>query len=308
MRCHVADLPPSLPPHLLMALYRMAQELANNIVKHAQATQASLHLEVQGESLVLCAEDNGVGFAATEPEKSKGLGWQTLQDRVHLLQGTLELGGQPGTQRAWLAAARQATGPAGQHRTGTRRGRGPQSLQLFAPRAGGVAAAGRGPHQRRYCRGAAHQQAHHRNPPPAPAHQNPHQKRGCSYQAGCFGGHGAVGSRPPLVLSLWRWRGAWADKTAFSLRHAALRPSFLHGAVRWLGGAAVTQAPHYAARPEVRALEQALQATLQAGQSLVQQYQRGQIEEARTGLSTVNTYADKMEELLQSLEKAVVES
>jgi hypothetical protein len=53
-------------------------------------------------------------------------------------------------------------------------------------------------------------------------------------------------------------------------------------------------------------MEQNLQATLQAGQSLVQQYQRGQIEEARTGLSAVNTYADKMEELLQSLEKAVV--
>jgi len=64
--------------------------------------------------------------------------------------------------------------------------------------------------------------------------------------------------------------------------------------------------PDYATRPEVRALEQTLQATLQAGQSLVQQYQRGQIEEARTGLATVNTYADKMEELLQSLEKAVV--
>ena len=65
--------------------------------------------------------------------------------------------------------------------------------------------------------------------------------------------------------------------------------------------------PHYAARPEVRAMEQTLQATLHAGQALVQQYQRGQIEEASTGLSAVNTYADKMEELLQSLEKAVVE-
>ena len=72
---------------------------------------------------------------------------------------------------------------------------------------------------------------------------------------------------------------------------------------QWL---ATVVKPLYAARPEVRALEQTLQATLQAGQALVQQYQRGQIEEARTGLSAVNTYADKIEELLQSLEKAVV--
>ena len=64
--------------------------------------------------------------------------------------------------------------------------------------------------------------------------------------------------------------------------------------------------PQYNARPEVRAMEQNLQATLQASQALVQQYQRGQIEEARTGLSTVNNYADKMEQLLQSLEKAVL--
>jgi two-component system NarL family sensor kinase len=98
MRCHIGDLPPNLPPHLLLALYRMAQELANNIVKHAHATQASLHIDVQDESLVLRAEDNGVGFAATSPEESKGLGWQTLQDRVYLLQGTLELRSQPDTQ------------------------------------------------------------------------------------------------------------------------------------------------------------------------------------------------------------------
>jgi hypothetical protein len=72
---------------------------------------------------------------------------------------------------------------------------------------------------------------------------------------------------------------------------------------QWL---ATVVKPHYSTRPEVRALEQTLQATLTAGQALVAQYQRGQIEEARTGLSTVNSYADEMETLLQSLEKAVV--
>jgi hypothetical protein len=72
---------------------------------------------------------------------------------------------------------------------------------------------------------------------------------------------------------------------------------------QWL---ATVVKPQYNTRPEVRAMEQNLQATLQAGQALVTQYQRGQIEEARTGLSTVNNYADQMEELLQALEKAVV--
>ena len=65
--------------------------------------------------------------------------------------------------------------------------------------------------------------------------------------------------------------------------------------------------PSHGTRPEVHEAERLLQQMLRTGQELTARYQRGQIEEARTGLSAVNTYADKMEELLQSLEKAVVE-
>ena len=97
MRCSVEPLPTGLPPHLLLAIYRMAQELANNIVKHAQATQAALCLSVEDDTVVLSAEDNGIGFDAALASQSKGLGWQTLQDRVHLLQGTLQLQRQHGT-------------------------------------------------------------------------------------------------------------------------------------------------------------------------------------------------------------------
>jgi PAS domain S-box-containing protein len=97
MRCRVQGLPPGLPAHLLLALYRMAQELANNIVKHAQATQATLHVFTEGATLVLRAEDNGIGFDKARATKNKGLGWQTLQDRVHLLQGTLTRHFQHGT-------------------------------------------------------------------------------------------------------------------------------------------------------------------------------------------------------------------
>ena len=94
LTCHLADLPHGLPSHLALATYRMAQELANNIVKHAHATQAKLSITADGHILELRAEDNGVGFAA-EPQ-SKGLGWQALQDRVRLLNGTLQLDTQPG--------------------------------------------------------------------------------------------------------------------------------------------------------------------------------------------------------------------
>jgi PAS domain S-box-containing protein len=97
MAFHMQDLPAALPPHLTLALYRMAQELANNVVKHAYATQATLSLTTEDQYLVLRAVDNGIGFTIDAAAKPKGLGWQVLQDRVRLLNGTLSLESTAGT-------------------------------------------------------------------------------------------------------------------------------------------------------------------------------------------------------------------
>jgi len=88
------DIPAGLPTPLALAVYRMSQELANNIVKHACATQARLSLTARDHMLELQAEDNGIGFAAEPPRK--GMGWQALQDRARLLNGTLHLDTRPG--------------------------------------------------------------------------------------------------------------------------------------------------------------------------------------------------------------------
>ncbi|RZK56950.1 MAG: PAS domain S-box protein, partial [Hymenobacter sp.] len=85
MHCHVAQLPEGLPAHLLLALYRMAQELANNIVKHAHATEASLCISADEETIELRAQDNGVGFSTGLPDQHKGVG--VLHDVVGQLLG-----------------------------------------------------------------------------------------------------------------------------------------------------------------------------------------------------------------------------
>ena len=94
LRCQVQldeDAAP-LAPALQMALYRMAQELAQNIVKHARgATAASLELETMPGWALLRAEDNGAGFAPA-PAESPGLGLRSIRDRVALLGGRLETG------------------------------------------------------------------------------------------------------------------------------------------------------------------------------------------------------------------------
>jgi PAS domain S-box-containing protein len=90
MTCRVGKFTRPLPPHLTVALYRMAQELANNIVKHAHATKASLHVTQQNHLLELRADDNGIGFDhSSSKQRHKGVGMQALLDRVRLLNGTL---------------------------------------------------------------------------------------------------------------------------------------------------------------------------------------------------------------------------
>jgi len=99
LRCQVVldEDATALAPALQMALYRMAQELALNIAKHARgATAASLELETMPGWVLLRAEDNGAGFAlASAPAENPGLGLRSIRDRVALLGGQLETGAAP---------------------------------------------------------------------------------------------------------------------------------------------------------------------------------------------------------------------
>ncbi len=73
---------------LEVAIYRISQELVNNIVKHAQATQARLEVFREGDLIIIEAQDNGKGIAALH---TPGIGLKTIRDRVKLLEGTLEI-------------------------------------------------------------------------------------------------------------------------------------------------------------------------------------------------------------------------
>jgi PAS domain S-box-containing protein len=90
---HLDDQYP-VPLPLQVAVYRLAQEVTQNIVKHARATAATLEVETLPGWLVLRAEDNGQGF---EPSAhTTGIGLKTLRNRVDLLGGTVLLHSTPG--------------------------------------------------------------------------------------------------------------------------------------------------------------------------------------------------------------------
>lgn len=73
-------------------LYRMAGELVNNVLKHAQATQARVTLSYQPDALQLMVEDNGSGFnAAKVAETRGGIGLRNLHARADELNAQLRI-------------------------------------------------------------------------------------------------------------------------------------------------------------------------------------------------------------------------
>lgn len=88
------------PVHVETTVYRVTQEALTNILKHAQAQRVSIILEFRGDHLLLIVEDNGKGFDAKVALRAtgagRGLGLIGMQERVALVDGTLDIESSPG--------------------------------------------------------------------------------------------------------------------------------------------------------------------------------------------------------------------
>ena len=88
-----------LPGAVEIALFRIAQEGINNILKHARASQVQLSLAVHAGQARLEVQDNGCGFILLTRSESRGaqsLGLVAMAERASLLGGHLELTSRPG--------------------------------------------------------------------------------------------------------------------------------------------------------------------------------------------------------------------
>jgi two-component system sensor histidine kinase UhpB len=65
-------------------IYRIFQEILNNIVKHASATQVNIAIVKECAILKIKVQDNGVGLPASLPTSS-GLGMQSMRERASLI-------------------------------------------------------------------------------------------------------------------------------------------------------------------------------------------------------------------------------
>ncbi len=76
-------------------IYRLVQEIVNNIKKHSQAKHALVQLICNAYEIIITLEDDGVGFDTTVLFKNKGLGLTSVQSRVEFLDGTLDVDSVP---------------------------------------------------------------------------------------------------------------------------------------------------------------------------------------------------------------------
>ena len=77
-------------------IYRIAQEAANNAIKHGSPTKISISLlHLGNRECVLKVEDNGRGIVKKRAKLSDGIGLQVMDYRANLIGGTLKITSTP---------------------------------------------------------------------------------------------------------------------------------------------------------------------------------------------------------------------
>ena len=96
-----------LPDHIELALYRIAQECLQNVVKHAGASTAGLTFAVDGATARLEIVDDGVGFDTFEhplgSDEMGGYGLLSMAERAEIVGGRLNIRSRPGAGTAVTA-------------------------------------------------------------------------------------------------------------------------------------------------------------------------------------------------------------
>lgn len=75
-----------------LTIFRIIQELVTNVVKHAHATEATIHLTNHDDTLNIMVEDNGIGFNTSQVTKlKKGMGISSIDKRIEHLSGMMTI-------------------------------------------------------------------------------------------------------------------------------------------------------------------------------------------------------------------------
>jgi PAS domain S-box-containing protein len=88
-----SDIKIDLDKEVAFLLFRSTQELLMNVVKHAQASKASVFISRNDDYVVVTVEDDGIGFADSDftADRSKRFGLFSIRERLDYLGGCLTI-------------------------------------------------------------------------------------------------------------------------------------------------------------------------------------------------------------------------
>ncbi|MEW5821916.1 MAG: sensor histidine kinase [Cyanobacteriota bacterium] len=81
----------SLPKKTELMVFRIIQELTNNIKKHSQATNTWLKITNENKEIQILIKDDGCGFNYNEENINKTLGLVGIKERVKSVSGKLDI-------------------------------------------------------------------------------------------------------------------------------------------------------------------------------------------------------------------------
>jgi len=81
----------SLNKETEITLYRIIQEIVNNMIKHSGTNKIDISLGSDNNSINLTIQDFGKGFDTDIIKEDKGIGWQNIFSRVSMLNGNIDI-------------------------------------------------------------------------------------------------------------------------------------------------------------------------------------------------------------------------
>ena len=77
-------------------LYRIAQELISNAIKHSFASKLKIKVQKQSKEILLQIKDDGIGLSNETNANLSGVGLKNIQGRVNALSGSFDMVSEPG--------------------------------------------------------------------------------------------------------------------------------------------------------------------------------------------------------------------
>lgn len=95
INCRLTDFPLYLTKDLELCLFRVAQEAIRNATKYSGARSIQVVLAKAKNNIRLTVSDNGCGFFVTPEIMQKGLGFISMRERLHTVNGKLNVSSEP---------------------------------------------------------------------------------------------------------------------------------------------------------------------------------------------------------------------